>query len=325
MFRTHLPIVLLLAGPLLGAGLPFQAARNPLDDYEPPARPQLSGSDTRLTLTVNGRERSLLYYLPKGRKPRALLMVVHGSTGSGRRIRDFTAYKFDQLADREGLVTVYPDGISGVWDDCRMATRRPAQDSALHDAAFLRAAALRVSKEIGSNGLPQFLVGYSGGGHLGLRIALQDPEEFRAYAVFATSLPAPGDLDCTEPTQGVSLLIMNGTMDPINPFEGGEVTPPLGAGLGKVRSTRATAEYFARLAGASGAPSVSRPISGADGTSLEEMMWKGKRHEVELVIVHGGGHSLPDPRAEFPKATGHTSKSASGAELIWSFFARQMP
>jgi polyhydroxybutyrate depolymerase len=153
---------------------------------------------------------------------------------------------------------------------------------------------------------------------------MRNPEQFRAYAVFAASLPTPGDLNCPEPKQGVSLLLINGTSDPVNPFSGGEIVPPAGPPLGMVRSTLATAEYFAGLAGASGAPSAVNPAFGPDGTSLEEITWKAKGHEVKLVIVGGGGHSLPHPTAEFPRAAGPTSKSASGAEIIWSFFERHL-
>jgi polyhydroxybutyrate depolymerase len=324
VLSMHALLSLLFSAPLLAAGLPSQASSNPLDDYEPPVRPRLSGNDAHRTLSVNGRDRSLLYYVPKGITPEATVVILHGTTGCARRIRDFTAYKFDELADQHGYVAIYPEAISGIWDDCRTAGRRPPEDSAVDDAAFLCAAVQRVSQELGVEGLSHFLAGYSGGGHLAFRIAMRNPEQFRAYAIFAASLPAPGDFNCPEPKQAVSLLLMNGTDDPVNPFSGGEVVPPAGPPLGKVRSTRATADYFAGLAGASGAPTAAKPAFGLDGTSLEEITWKGKGHEVKLVIVSGGGHSLPHPTAEFPRAAGPTSKSASGAEIIWSFFERRL-
>ncbi|NND66036.1 MAG: hypothetical protein HKN19_00490, partial [Halioglobus sp.] len=66
------------------------------------------------------RERSYSVYrptiLPDGAPA---VFVLHGSMGSGVGMRAMTGREFDHIADREGLVIVYPDGFDKHWNGCR--------------------------------------------------------------------------------------------------------------------------------------------------------------------------------------------------------------
>jgi hypothetical protein len=43
----------------------------------------------------------------------ALVIVLHGSGMDGKKMRKWTGYEFDRLADRQGFALVYPDGYRG--------------------------------------------------------------------------------------------------------------------------------------------------------------------------------------------------------------------
>jgi polyhydroxybutyrate depolymerase len=116
---------------------------------------------------------------------------------------------------------------------------------------------------------------------------------------------------------------MNGTKDPLNPFEGGEVKFFGLLRRGKVRSSRESAQYFADLNHITGAPETKT------GDHVEQVLWRNgsndSKIEVELLAVHGGGHGLPQPYVRYPRILGPTPKELNGPAVIWAFFERQRP
>jgi polyhydroxybutyrate depolymerase len=120
------------------------------------------------------------------------------------------------------------------------------------------------------------------------------------------------------------VMIMNGTNDPIVPFEGGEVSL---FGLfyknGNMLSSRKSGQFFADLNRLSGAPQDSE-IPLADGIRVEHVLWRSDaRVEVELVAIHGGGHGVPQPYRRRPRILGPSAMEPNGPALIWAFFERQ--
>ncbi len=118
-------------------------------------------------------------------------------------------------------------------------------------------------------------------------------------------------------------MIMNGTKDPIVPFNGGNVSL---YGLfyknGKVLSSTASAQYFADLNHIAGTPVAHQTPMG--GVTVEQLLWRDASPvEVELVAIHGAGHGLPQPYHPRPRILGPSTPVPNGAELIWNFFARQ--
>ena len=53
------------------------------------------------------------------------------------------------------------------------------------------------------------------------RLALEKPEAFAALAVIAANLPVDENFNCQKSDKPVSIAIINGTEDPINPYHGG--------------------------------------------------------------------------------------------------------
>jgi polyhydroxybutyrate depolymerase len=171
-------------------------------------------------------------------------------------------------------------------------------------------------------------VGYSNGGHLLFRAAFEDPAEFTGLAVIGAHLPVPEEEDCRHANKAVSIFLVSGTDDPVSPWTGGEVQIPGGGSPGHVLSAAASAELFQKLAGAPETPIVEvyPDRDTADGARVETRRWVAKGGaEVVLMIVYGGGHTLPYPTANFPaQFVGGTSRDLDGAKVIWDFFARHL-
>jgi polyhydroxybutyrate depolymerase len=297
--------------------------------FRRPPVPALPGELVAGSLEHAGRTRTWHAYVPKERAPApALVFVLHGSGGDGGQARGGYAYDFDVLAEREGFVPVYPDGFEEHWNDCRKAAPYRANTLDVDDVGFLRALVDRFAAELGADRDRVFATGISNGGQMALRLALEAPDLVRAVAPVAASLPAEHNLDCRPAGRPVSVLIMNGTADPMNPFEGGDVAlyGVLG-NRGAVLSSADSIDYFRDLAGYTGPPAVNAlpDREPGDGSTVEVRRWDAPgRKPVALYAVLNGGHNAPHPALELPRLLGPTNHDISAAEEIWRFF-RESP
>jgi len=298
--------------------------------YAPaPLEPQLSARTEPRTIRVGGRDRSYLLYAPARRLAAPpLLVVFHGSMGSPGTIRVETGYGFDRLADRDGFVLAYPQGHEGHWNDCRKAADYPARRLGIDDVAFFDALVARLRRERNVDPARIFVAGSSNGGHFVYRLALERPDRIAGAAAFAANLPTPDNMVCARHGPPPPIMIVNGTSDPLNPYEGGIVTLFGFGNRGTVLSARASAAAFARAGGAAGPPAISRvaPASTRDRTWVERAQWRGPgRSEVMLLTVHGGGHVVPQPAYRPRRLLGRATTAIDGPEEAWTFFRRQPP
>jgi polyhydroxybutyrate depolymerase len=168
-------------------------------------------------------------------------------------MREWTGYEFDQLADQHGFIVVYPDGYKHNWNDCHSKATFPAHTENIDDMGFIKGL---IAREVAQRQIDEkrvYVLGYSNGGQMALRLALQAPEQVAGIAIAGASLPVPEDSSC--PEQGaVPLLVVDGEKDPINPIDGGRVTI-FGFGYrGRALSAFDTAQTFAKRLGVTSAP-----------------------------------------------------------------------
>ena len=296
--------------------------------YSPaPEVPLLSGTLAHGAIDTGGRKRTYLTYIPRGLpKGAPLVVAMHGSGGDGALMRSATGYGFERLADEHGFAVAYPDGFEGYWNGCNIVGDYSANKLDIDDIGFLTAMVDKLAADIGVDPKRAFAVGVSRGGHMAFRLALEAPLHFRAVAAVAANVPAPDNFKCKPVRQGTSsVMIMNGTEDPLNPFAGGEVKLFGFIARGTVPSSRETGQYFADLNNIAGAPERNETPA-ADGVRVERVLWRNDSDvEVELVAIHGGGHVLPQPYWRHPRILGPTPKEPNGPEVIWAFFGRQRP
>jgi polyhydroxybutyrate depolymerase len=297
--------------------------------YSPaPEVPRLSGKLTRGSIEVSGLRRTYRTYVPRGLQRGApLVVVMHGAGENGAQMRIETGYGFERLADEHGFAVVYPNAYEGYWDVCTVAEDVSSNGVHVDDVGFLTAMVDRLVREIGVDSSRVFAAGSSRGGFMAFRLALEAPSRFRAVAAVSANVPSPENFKC-KPTAGgtPSVMIMNGTEDPLVPFDGGSVSLfGLFYKLGKVRSSRESGQYFADLNHITGAPDTHQTRV-ADGVRVEEVLWRNDSGvEVELVAIHGGGHGIPQPYRRRPRLLGPSPMEPNGPALIWAFFDGQRP
>ncbi len=284
--------------------------------YSPaPEVPRLSGKLIKGTIEVGRLKRTYLAYVPQGlTKGAPLVVMMHGSGENGARMRVATGYGFERLADEHRFVVVYPNGYEGFWNACNIVGDYSANKLNIDDVGFLTTMVDKLITETGVDRGRVFATGISRGGHMAYRLALEAPSRFRAVAAVAANVPTPENFKCKPAGQGTSsVMIMNGTRDPLNPFDGGEVKFFGLLKRGKVRSSRESGQYFADLNHITGTPEVT------DEDHVEQVLWRNdSKVEVELLAIHGGGHGMPQPYLRYPRLLGPTLKEPNGPAVIWA-------
>jgi len=276
-------------------------------------------------LQHGGRNRTWIAYVPAQLADHpALVIVLHGSMGTGAQARAVYGYDFDQLADRHGFVVVYPQGYEGHWNDCRLTAPYAANREHIDDVGFLHALADRLVAERAVDATHVFVTGVSNGGSMTLCVAMQTPDFARAYAAVVAGVPAPTNRAVTPKGEPVSVMLMNGTDDPVVPWQGGDVVLwPVLANRGPVLSAQASIDYWRALAGLDGAPQTTpfEDRDPSDGSTVERSLWSapGKR-QVALYTVRGGGHGTPHPATYGRRLLGHSNRDIHAACEIWEFF-----
>lgn len=295
--------------------------------YAPkPTPPEISKNIKSATILIGNLTRDYLFYIPKDLPTNApLVIVLHASLQDAQAMRISTAYEFERLAEVEKFVVVYPNGYKNNWNDCRKTASYPARTMNIDDKSFISQIIDKFNKEYKIDPKRVFATGYSNGGHLAFRLAMEMPNRITAIAAIAASLPTPSNNDCQESKKFVPTMIINGTADPINPYNGGKVTLFGFGDRGMVLSSLDSVKYFAQLDKEIGEPVIST-LSTKPGSNVEKYEYQSNNlTKVLLYKVENGGHVVPQPFYNFPKILGDTNRNINTPAEIWTFFAQQTP
>lgn len=262
------------------------------------------------SILIEGHFRNFNFNDPAGSKRTSLMFVMHGSGGNGRNMMSSTT-KLEEKAGAEQLLLVYPDGYQHYWNECRKAATSTANIENINENAFFAAMIKYFKSKYKINEKKVFAAGMSGGGHVAYKLALTMPEKIKAITAIIANLPDTNNLDCIEIKRPIPVMIVNGTEDPLNLYNGGMMVSG-GVTFGYVRSTDRTFNYWSALAGYEGEP-VKENLPDTDpndGRTIERYTYKTKgKLEVVLLKVIGGKHDYP--------------KDIDVYEEAWEFFKRQ--
>ncbi|MEV6342878.1 PHB depolymerase family esterase [Actinoplanes sp. NPDC051851] len=269
------------------------------------------------TMRVGTLDRTYRIYRPASlREGAPMVVVLHGAVGSGRQAEQ--SYGFDALADRDGFLVVYPDGVGRTWNvstDCCGAAARDQVD----DVGFIKQL---VTAEIGDAGIDPskvYAAGISNGAMLAYRLACET-------TLFAAIAPVSGTMinACPSPAP-VSIIHIHGTADR---------TIPYGGGPGK-RDNEGDGRLPVKIDG----PPVpdlittwrktddcAAPASTVSGVVTTSVARCAGGRVVELITVDGAGHQWPGAPGPGKLASSllnldQPSTALDATTTIWSFFA----
>lgn len=300
-----LAIILAACAP---AATPDSTANPPSDPSATPGPP--AGETLIHSIEVDGRARSFRLHTPAGLPASdgvPLVVVLHGGLGSAEQAEE--AYGWNAVADREGFLVAYPDGIERTWNAGGGCCGRAAR-MAVDDVEFVRQVVARIDQERALDVRRRYAAGMSNGGIFVYRLACETDLFAAVGPVAATQLVA-----CRSP-EPTSVMAVHGLDDTSVRFDGepgsgiqtidGPPVPEVIAGWRRVGGCDAPAETVDGVVRRSSA-------SCAGGRS------------VALTTVDGAGHqwpgSVPAPAVAM-RVLGidPPSNALDATSELWAFF-----
>jgi polyhydroxybutyrate depolymerase len=287
---------------------------------------ELTVERMQMTIEAGGRRRTLTTVGHPEDRARDLVLLLHGSKQDGAAFRRATGGAFDALAEGGGAVVAYLDGHRGNWNDARRQSAFPARLEGVDDVAFARQAIERIHATHGIDPRRVFVIGFSNGGQMAMRLVHEVPELLAGAAVVGAALPVPEDFLLTgAPTYPLPVLLIHGTRDRIAPYGGGRLAwwaERLFRVGGSLLSAPETAAHLAARNGITTTPRTTREPgpSGEAGPTWVQRTDHAEpgRPPVRLLTVHGGGHTVPGPHRG-PFLLGRTERRMSTATAAAAF------
>lgn len=217
----------------------------------------LQPGETTATIQVGGTTRRYVQYVPASYTGQArvpLVLDFHGLFLSGAQQRALSGYA--ELAEREGFIVAFPDGIDNAWNIGPCCTFSRTVD----DVGFVRALVAKLQSEGCIDAKRVYAAGYSMGGGMSYHLACQAGDLIAAVAPSAFDMLE--EMSCT-PARPVSVISFRGTSDAIVPYAGGPSRPPNGLNTTiHFLGAQGTFQKWATLNQCTG-----QPVQGANGCS----------------------------------------------------------
>lgn len=291
----------------------------PPTTLRPPAGP--TKVDASLT-QPDGRARTYRLYVPASLPdgPAPLLIAMHGGTGWGTQFEENSG--FDDLAEANGFIVAYPNGIpiapplpSAVWNGGHCCGPAAQDRLDVDDVGFIADLidTVEASYPIDSNRV--FATGHSNGAIMAYRLACELSDRIVAVAFQAGSL----EIDDCSPDQPVSVFHLHGEADTTVPLDGG-----FGAGISNntdFNSPRSSVQEMAAIAGCADSTTTIDP----DHPDVTRRTWEGcdAGTTVEMVIVRGANHGwMGHPTGRLlERIVGEPYLGFDSSAAIWDFLA----
>jgi polyhydroxybutyrate depolymerase len=274
------------------------------------------------TIDVDGRKRVYHLHVPPGAaKPAALVLFFHGGGGTGAGAVRQTG--FAGLSDKEGFLCAFPEGIGKSWNDGRDEPISEAHKEKVDDLKFVLAMIDAIAKENKIDPNRVFSTGISNGAIFSHYLAANHADRIAAIAPVVGGI-AEKVHAVFKPANPVSVLIIQGTEDPLVPFKGGEITAGKSR-RGRIVSTTDGAKAWV-LANGCRETAVEGELPDTDpddGCRVKTASYAAGKDgsEVVLYTVVGGGHTWPGGQQYLPKSfIGRLCRDFDATTAIWEFF-----
>lgn len=302
------------------------------DDDSSALLPGAQGWHKNQTIDVSGTSRNYHMYLPENATNAPIVLLLHGNRSDKDELMGFTNAKapytvWEDIALQADIILLVPNGTNGSsghrgWNDCRNdASGNPDAN----DVLFIDNLFDFVITEHHADASKLFAVGTSNGGHMAMRLAQEMPDKLTAFAAIVASNPV--NSQCTNSTLPISALFINGTEDPINPYEGGEMS----GDRGEVRSAQQTIDYWVNRNQTDTTPTVTDlpDTDTNDNCTVKKQLFANGTNNTEVVFyeIIGGGHTEPSISERYSNAFKLVVKEQNGdiemATEVWNFFKGQ--
>jgi len=274
------------------------------------------------TVIHDGIAREFWVFVPDGlRTPAPLVIALHGGGGTAAGWRAETDW--DTLAQANGFIVVYPQGVNREWNEERgsgLTQRRTDTD----DVGFINTLIDLIAARYPINLTRVYAMGFSNGGFMSLRLACDLSARIAGIGVIAAQFTEDMLADCA-PVRPLRVAVINGTDDPIIPYDGGAVQVS-GLYRGDVLPTDETLGFWLDHNACNAIHATTtvlneRPL---DATSIEITQYDdcASGGAAALYRVVGGGHTMPGGSQYLPRAViGNVSREMHLPTELWRFWS----
>lgn len=261
-----------------------------------PAQGLSATTDRTVVLSTADGDRTAHVHHPDGVAAGApLVVVLHGAGGTGAQVGADLGW--DGLADRQGFVVAYPDGLDGTWNGggcCGQARSR-----GVDDVGYLAALAGRIAAEDGADPHRVYAVGFSNGAILAYAWACSRPGDLAGIGPVAGAVLVP----CPAPAP-LTVVAVHGSADDRVPFDGGA-----GAAGAQYPTVDGSLAPFLSADGCSPTAALTDDPPAAVGT------WTcTSGHGVVRDVIADGGHAWPGAGPD----AGTTDTPLDATGFLWA-------
>ncbi len=264
------------------------------------------GTTVREHLLVGGLMRLYSLHIPAryhNTQKHPLILNFHGHGSNSFEQESLTG--FSPLADRQGIIVAYPQGVLGPdhhtgWDT------GSARNPQVNDLLFVSNLLNHLQATLCVDPARIYATGFSNGGGMTNELACKMADRIAAFAPVSGAYPQlPGGCD---PARPVSILEIHGTSDMVVPYNGSSVKgyPPIPQWL----------QGWVQRDGCKEGPIV---FTNADGVTGER--WQKCLGDVTIVhyAIRGLGHMWPVAHYVVIHK-GQSATAFDATTMIWAFF-----
>jgi polyhydroxybutyrate depolymerase len=279
-------------------------------------------------IKIGGVTRTFTAQLPDN-KPAPLVITLHGNTRTGADMMTRTSWP--DVARREHFGVVFPDGLNRAWADFRPNANRAgrAPPKGTDDIAFIVKLIEKFVADGSADPKRIYVTGISNGGAMTMTLACARADLFAAAASVIINL-TDESADACHPSRPVPMLMMNGTADPLIPYQGGRGTSRFA--VPGFWSAEKTLGFWRRANGCEAQDAAVTDLDDRDKSDQSTVTRISSRcppgRDVMLYRINAGGHRMPGSFADarFPRLVnallGPQNRDIDGAETIWEFFRK---
>ncbi|WP_242130923.1 alpha/beta hydrolase family esterase [Aestuariivivens marinum] len=274
-------------------------------------------------------KRSYITYLPKTYsidKQHPLILVLHGGGGTATQIMQSTKGYFNVLADKNGFIVVYPNGVKKSWNDNpKRDTNSFSRKKNIDDVSFIKNLIELLELKYSINPKAVFACGISNGGLMSQTLAMALPDKIKAVGMVASNFGSI-QIEESKNVQPFSILFIHGTADPIFPYQEVDIQV-FNKSRGHVLGIDKSITYMCNLNGNEKLP-IKLSIKNKalnDNCTSEHCIFPNPKNpylKIELIKVTNGGHTWPGAKEQrfISKVVGNTTQDFNACDKLWAFF-----
>lgn len=265
-----------------------------------------SPAQETFSFEFGGQSRNYIVYEPAAApgQPMPVVLVLHAFTQTAQVIMQYSG--FNAIAEEEGFLAVYPNGINFSWN-----VGFGMGGSTADDLGFLNALIDTLAGHYPLDPGRIYACGMSNGGFMSYRLACELSGRIAAIAGVAGTM-TDATLGGCAPERPVPVMHIHGTADFVVPYGGS-------SGIAGVEESLAFWNGHNQCPGSAAYEALPDVVS--EGSTVERYTWSPCEggSEIELLKVANGGHTWPGSTGS---GIGNTNRDIDASREIWNFFSR---